>query len=85
MAVADGKTPNGSHEEAVMLEQPKLSYECRQQLAEWVRLYCPCATENSEFLRGLRLIVERELTASFRRQIISGNATPPTGTDGGTA
>jgi hypothetical protein len=51
-----------------MLEQPKLSYECRHQLAEWVRLYCPCATEDSEFLRGLRAIVERELAAARRSQ-----------------
>ena len=50
-----------------MPEQPKLSYECRHQLAEWVRLYCPCATEGSEFLRGLLVIVERELTAASRR------------------
>ncbi len=51
-----------------MPEQPKLSYECRHQLAEWVRLYCPCATEDSEFLRGLLVIVERELVAATRRR-----------------
>ena len=50
-----------------MPERPKLSYECRHQLAEWVRLYCPCATEDSEFLRGLLVIVERELAAASRR------------------
>ena len=57
-----------------MLEQPKLSYECRHQLAEWVRLYCPCATEDSEFLRGLRVIVERELAAATRRRQTTDNA-----------
>jgi hypothetical protein len=57
-----------------MPEQPKLSYECRHQLAEWVRLYCPCATEDSEFLSGLRLIVERELAAAARCSQSADNA-----------
>ncbi len=56
-----------------MPEQPKISYECRHQLAEWVRLYCPCATENSEFLRGLLVIVERELAAVSRRHRTADN------------
>lgn len=56
-----------------MPERPKLSYECRHQLAEWVRLYCPCATEDSEFLRGLLVIVERELTAASRRRQTTDN------------
>ena len=64
--------------------QPKLSYECRHQLAEWVRLYCPCATEDSDFLRGLRVIVERELAAALRRRP-AGDATPPAGREGGAA
>lgn len=59
-----------------MPEQPKLSYECRHQLAEWVRLYCPCATEDSVFLRGLWAIVERELAAAARRRP-TGDPTPP--------
>ncbi len=59
-----------------MPEQPKLSYECRHQLAEWVRLYCPCATEDSEFLRGLRVIVERELAAALRRHQTTDNGGP---------
>lgn len=58
-----------------MTEQPKLSYECRHQLAEWVRLYCPCATEDSEFLRGLLVIVERELAVVLRRP--TSDPTPP--------
>ncbi len=66
-----------------MTEQPKLSYECRHQLVEWVRLYCPCATEDSDFLRGLRVIVERELAATLRRQ--AGDSTPPVGQEGGAA
>lgn len=56
-----------------MPEQPKLSYECRHQLAEWVRFYCPCATEDSEFLRGLLDIVERELAAASRRHQTTDN------------
>lgn len=56
-----------------MPEQPKLSYECRHQLAEWVRLYCPCAAEYSEFLRGLLVIVERELAAASRRRQTTDN------------
>ena len=60
-----------------MLEQPKLSYECRHQLAEWVRLYCPCATEGSEFLRGLLVIVERELAAASRRRQTTDNGGGP--------
>lgn len=56
-----------------MPERPKLSYECRHQLAEWVGLYCPCATEDSEFLRGLRVIVERELAAASRRRQTTDN------------
>ena len=64
-----------------MPEQPKLSYECRHQLAEWVRLYCPCATEDSEFLRGLLVIVERELAAALRRQTTS-DPTPADGRGG---
>lgn len=61
-----------------MTEQPKLTYECRHQLAEWVRLYCPCASEEPEFLRGLLVIVERELVAATRRS-------QTTDTVGGTA
>lgn len=64
-----------------MTERPKLSYECRHQLAEWVRLYCPCATEDSEFLRGLLAIVERELAAALRRRPTS-DPTPPAGRGG---
>ncbi len=60
-----------------MPEQPKLSYECRHQLAEWVRLYCPCATEDSEFLRGLLVIVERELAAASRRHHTAGKVGGP--------
>lgn len=55
-----------------MPERPKLSYECRHQLAEWVRLYCPCATEDSEFLRGLMAIVEGELAAASLRHQTTG-------------
>ena len=64
-----------------MPEQPKLSYECRHQLAEWVRLYCPCATEDSEFHRGLLVIVERELAAALCRQT-SSDPTPADGRGG---
>lgn len=66
-----------------MPEQPKLSYVCRHQLAEWVRLYCPCATEDSDFLRGLRVIVERELAAALRHP--AGDPAPPVGQEGGAA
>lgn len=69
-----------------MPEQPKLSYECRHQLAEWVRLHCPCATENTEFLRGLLVIVERELVAAQRRPSVSADdPNPLAGRDGGPA
>ena len=64
-----------------MPERPKLSYECRHQMAEWVRLYCPCATEDSEFLRGLRVIVERELAAALSRRPTI-DPTPPDGRGG---
>ena len=68
-----------------MPEQPKLSYECRHQLAEWVRLHCPCATEDSDFLRGLRAIVERELVAALRRRQSAGDPGRPADSDGGAA
>ena len=64
---AEEATPTNRNGDAVMPERPNLSYECRHQLAEWVRLYCPCATEDSEFLRGLLVIVERELAAAALR------------------
>lgn len=68
-----------------MTEQPRLSYECRHQLAEWVRLHCPCATEDSDFLRGLRAIVERELAPALRRRQSAGGPERPAGSDGGAA
>ena len=67
-----------------MPAQPKLSYECRHQLTEWVRLCYPCATEDSDFLRGQRVIVEREL-AALRRYRPAGEPSPSAGRDGGAA
>ncbi len=66
-----------------MPERPKISYECRDRLAGWVRLHCPCATENSEFLCGLRVIVERELEAAIRSHQPSSDPAPPAGRAGG--
>ena len=66
-----------------MTERPKLSYECRHQLAEWVRLFCPCATEDSEFLRGLLVIVEREIAASLLRRSPVCDPDRTAGRDGG--
>ncbi len=56
-----------------MTEQMKLTYECRHRLTEWVRLHCPCAAEDSEFLRGLLIIVEREVATSSRRHQMDDN------------
>ncbi|MFO0847105.1 MAG: hypothetical protein U0871_00910 [Gemmataceae bacterium] len=66
-----------------MSDRPKPSYECRHQLAEWVRLCCPCATEDAELLRGLLLIVERELVRACRHRTAAGDADRPAGRAGG--
>ncbi len=66
-----------------MPERPKLSCECRHLLAEWVRLDCPCAPEDSEFPRGLLAIVERVLAAALGR-LTPSDPTPVDGR-GGTA
>jgi hypothetical protein len=69
----------------IMSERPKPGYECRHQLAEWVRLHCPCATERGGLLRGLLAIVERELEAAEQRSRPQGGPTPPANPDGGPA
>jgi hypothetical protein len=46
----------------------KLTYECVEQLHTWVRVNCPCALENEEFVPGLICIVEMEVETALCRQ-----------------
>jgi len=46
----------------------KLTRECVEQLQTWVRVNCPCAMENEEFIPGLICIVEMEVETALDRQ-----------------
>jgi hypothetical protein len=51
------------------MKKLSLSYECREQLAAWLRAHCPCAFDDPEreFYRGLLVICNEEVLRALAR------------------